>query len=98
VVTLTTMLHSYGHEVSEWSQFYQQDPKFTTTYQILGTYMNIIDFHIQDGLSCYRGHLCFPPSEFSKMIWEAHYSRMAGHFEMEKIVVVLQKHFYWPKL
>jgi hypothetical protein len=27
------------------------------------------------------------------MIWEAHYSRMAGHFGMEKIVVVLQNIF-----
>jgi hypothetical protein len=32
------------------------------------------------------------------MIWEAHYSQMIGDFGMEKIVVVLQKHFYWPKL
>jgi hypothetical protein len=23
---------------------------------------------------------------------------MAGHFGMEKTVVILQKHFYWPKL
>ena len=27
------------------------------------------------------------------MIWEAHYSRVVGHFGMEKTVVVLQKHF-----
>jgi hypothetical protein len=33
-----------------------------------------------------------------KLIWEAHYSRVAGHFGIEKTVVVLQKHFYWPKL
>jgi hypothetical protein len=47
---------------------------------------------------CHLGHLCVPSSEHVKMIWEAHYSRVAGHFGMEKIVAVLQKYFYWPKL
>jgi hypothetical protein len=32
------------------------------------------------------------------MIWEAHYSWVAGHFGVEIIVVVIQKHFYWPKI
>jgi hypothetical protein len=32
------------------------------------------------------------------MIWEAHYSQVAGRFGVEKTVVVLQNHFYWPKL
>jgi hypothetical protein len=98
MVALTTMLHSYGHEASEWPQLYQQDPNFATTYQLLGTGVNVIDFHIQDGLLCHLGHLCVPARKHANMIWEAHYSRMAGHFGMEKIVVVLQKHFYWPKL
>jgi hypothetical protein len=33
-----------------------------------------------------------------KLIWEAHYSQVAGHFGIEKTVAVLQKHFYWLKL
>jgi hypothetical protein len=64
----------------------------------LGYRQTVTDFHIQDGLLCHLGHLCVPTREHANMIWEAHYSRMAGHFGMEKIVVVLQKHFYWPKL
>jgi hypothetical protein len=32
------------------------------------------------------------------MIWEAHYSRMAGHFGVEKTVAMMQRYFYWPKL
>jgi hypothetical protein len=95
---LTTMLHSCGHEASEWPQLYQQDPDFTTTYQLLGTCTNVTDFHIQDGMLCHLGHLCVPASKHAKMIWEAHYSWMEGHFGMEKTVVILQKHFYWPKL
>jgi hypothetical protein len=98
VAALTTVLHSCGHEASEWPQLYQQDPDFATTYQLLGTGATVTDFHIQDRLLCHLGHLCVPTSERAKMIWESHYSRMAGHFGMEKTVVILQKHFYWPKL
>jgi hypothetical protein len=53
--------------------------------------MTVTDFHIQDGLLLHIGHLSVPPSEHAKMICEAHYSWMAGHFGMEKTVVVLQK-------
>ena len=40
----------------------------------------------------------FLSSERVKMIWEAHYSRAARHFEVEKMVVVLQKYFYWSNI
>ena len=32
------------------------------------------------------------------MIWEVHYSQVAGNFGVVKIVEVLQKYFYWPNL
>jgi hypothetical protein len=98
VATLTIVLHSCGNEASEWPQLYIQDPNFATTYQLMVTDANVTNFHIQDGLLCHLGHLCVPPSERAKMIWQAHYSLMAGHFRVEKTVVILQKHFYWPKL
>jgi hypothetical protein len=56
----------------------------------------VANFHLQDGLLCRLGHLCVPSSERAKLIWEAHYSRMVGHFGIAKIVAVLQKKFYWP--
>jgi hypothetical protein len=56
----------------------------------------IFTFRIE--LLCHLGHLCVPTSEHANMIWESHYSQMAGHFGMEKTMVILQKHFYWPKL
>jgi hypothetical protein len=96
VVALTTVIHSCGHEASKWPQLYQQDPDFATTYQLLGTSAIVTDFHIQDKLLFHLVHLCVPTRESTKMIWEAHYSEVAGHFGVEKIVVVLQKHFYWP--
>jgi hypothetical protein len=95
---LTTMIHSYGCEAFEFPQIYHQDLDFATTYQLLGTTVNVIDFHIRDRLLCHLGHICVPASEHENMIWESHYSHMEGHFSMEKIVVVLQKHFHWPKL
>jgi hypothetical protein len=58
----------------------------------------VTNFHIQDELLCHLGHLCVLASEQEKMIWEAHYSHMAGHFGMEKTVAILQKKFYWPKI
>jgi hypothetical protein len=99
VAALTTVLHSCRHEASEWPQLYQQDLNFVTTYQLLGTGATVTDFHIQDRLLCHLGHLCVPTSERAKLIWEVHYSRMEGHFGVEKTMVVrLQKHFYWPKI
>jgi hypothetical protein len=98
VATLTTVLNSCGHETSGWPQLYERDPDFTATYQMLGTNTTVTDFHLQDGLLCHLGHLCIPSSERAKLIWESHYSRVAGHFGIEKTVAVLQQHFYWPKL
>jgi hypothetical protein len=65
---------------------------------MLGAKAVVDNFHLQDGLLCRLGHICVPSSERAKMIWESHYSRVAGHFSIEKTVVMLQKHFYWPKL
>ena len=58
----------------------------------------VADFYLQDGLLYHLGHLCVPSSEHAKLIWEAHYSQVAGHFGVEKTLVVLQKYFYSPKL
>jgi hypothetical protein len=88
------VLDTCGHETFGWPQHYEIDPNFITTYQILGANEVVDSFHIQDGLFCCLGHICVPSSEREKMIWEAHYSRVAGHFGIKKIVVMLQKHFY----
>jgi hypothetical protein len=85
VAALTIVLHSRGHEASEWPQLYQQDPEFATTYQLLGTGTNVIDFHIQDEVLCHLGHLCVSTRERAKLIWEAHYNWVVGHFGMEKL-------------
>jgi hypothetical protein len=97
MAALTTVLHSCGHEAFEFPQLYQQDPNFATTYQLLGIGAIVTDFHIQDMLLCHLGHIHVPTREHENMIWESHYSWVAGHFGIEKIVFILQKHFYLPK-
>jgi hypothetical protein len=89
VATLTTVLDSYGHEIPRWPQLYETDPDFTTTYQMLGANVVVDNFHLQDGLLCCLGHICVPSSERVKLIWKAHYSRVAGHFGVEKTVAML---------
>ena len=88
------VLDSCGHETYGLYQLYETDPNFSTTYQMLGTNSVVVNFHLQDGLLCCLDHLYVPSREHTRMIWESHYSYVAGYFGIENIVVVLQKHFY----
>jgi hypothetical protein len=92
------MLDTCGHETSGWPQIYEIYLDFATTYQMLGANAVVDNFHLHDGLLSHLGHICVPSSERAKLIREAHYSRVVGHFGVEKTVAMLQKHFYWPKL
>jgi hypothetical protein len=76
------VLHSYGYEASKWPRLYKRDPDFTTKYQMLGIGVIVTEFHTEDKLLCHLGHLYVPSSEHVKLIWEVHYSRMEGHFDM----------------
>ena len=89
VATPKTILKSCGHEPSVYPQLYKNDLEFTTTYHTLVHGNQVPDFHLQDALLCYLGHLCVPSRECSKLIWEGHYSQVAGQFGVEKIVVIL---------
>jgi hypothetical protein len=91
------MLDSYGHETYGWSQLHVNDPNFPPTYQVVSKGTLVANFHLQDGLLCHLGHLYVPSSEHVKLIWEAHYSWVAGNFGMDKTMAVLQKYFFWPK-
>ena len=98
IMALTTVLNSCGHKTSDWPLLYKSDPEFSHTYQTLLEGQQVPYFHLQDAQLCNLGHLCVPSSKRAKMIWEAHYSRVAGHFGVEKMVTVLQKYFYWSNL
>ena len=77
---------------------YKSNLEFNHTYKTLLEGNQVPNFHLQDALLCHMGHLFVPSSERAKMIWEAHYSRVAGHFVVKKTVAVLQNYFYWPNL
>ena len=83
------MLDSCGHDTSGWSQLYASDPDFATTYQVVREGTPVENFHLQDDLLCHLGHLFIPSSERAKIIWESHYSRVAEHFDVDKMVDVL---------
>ena len=89
IVTLTTVLNSCGHDTSDWPLKYKSDREFSHTYKALLGGTQVPNFHLQDELLCHLGHLCVPSSEHAEMIWEAHYSRVMGHFGVEKIVELL---------
>jgi hypothetical protein len=46
VVSLTTILNSYGHETSRWLQLYNSDSDIIVTYQTLSTGKLVLDFHL----------------------------------------------------
>jgi hypothetical protein len=98
VVALTTMPESCGHKTYGWTHLYNIDPDFSTTFQMLGANSVVANFHLQEEILCHLGHIYVPSREHVKLIWEAHYSRVAGHFGVEKIVAVLHKYFYCSKL
>ena len=77
---LIIVLDSYGHETSWWPHLYQSDAKFDSTYQTLMKGKQVPNFHLEDALLGHLGHICVPSSERAKMIWEVHYSQVAGHF------------------
>jgi len=97
-MALTTVLNSCGHETSDWPLHYKRNPEFSHTYRTILEGEKVLDFHLWDALLCNMGHLCVPSSECAKMIFEAHYSQVVGHFRVEKMVAVLQKYFYWPNI
>jgi hypothetical protein len=98
VVALTTVLDSCSHKTSGCPQLYEMDPDFDTTYQMLGANAIVDNFYLHDGLLCRLGHICVLSSERAKLIWESYYSWVVGNFDVKKIVVMLQTHFYWTKL
>jgi hypothetical protein len=56
---------------------------------MLGANEVVNNFHLHDGLLCRLGYIYVPSTEQANLILEAHYSRVAGHFDVEKTVAML---------
>ena len=88
-MALIDVLDSCGNATSRWTRLYKSDPEFGSTCETLLEGKKVQNFNLQDALLCHPGHICVPSNERAKMVREAHYSRVAGHFRGKKIVVVL---------
>ncbi len=97
-MALINVLDSCGHKISGWLHLYKSNLVFGSTYQTLLEGNQVPNFHVQDALLCHLGNICVPSRESAKIILEAHYSLVVGHFGVEKTMWVLQKYFYWPNL
>ena len=82
VMALIVVFISYGHETFRWPQLYKSGPDFVATYQLLGAGKEVLNFHLQDVVLCYLGHLHVPSSEHGKIIWEEHYKWVVGNINM----------------
>ena len=89
VVVLTIVLNSCGHKTFEWLKLYKNDTDFSTTCHMLLDGNKVPYFHLQYALLFDLVHLRVPSSECAMLIWEAHYSQVAGHFVVEKNVAIL---------
>ena len=83
------VLDFFGHQTETWAQLYGKDLNFCNIYNTTLEGKNVHDFYIQDGLVFHIGHICVPSEERKKLIWEAHYSRVAGHFGIGKTTTIL---------
>jgi hypothetical protein len=88
------VLDSSIHDTSIWPHLYETDLEFATTYQMLGEKLVVANFHLYDEMFFHLVHLFVPSRERGKIIWEAYYSRVVGHFGIEKILTIMKKHFY----
>jgi hypothetical protein len=92
------MLNYCGYETCEWPKLYDNDIDFVATYQIVDICKQVLDFHLKDRLLCHLGHPYVPSNKCEKLIWEVHYSLVVGHFDVEKIMEIQHKYFYFSKL
>ena len=98
IVAITMILNSCGHDTSDWLLLYKSDLEFSHTYRMILEGNQVLNFDLQDALLCHMGHLCVPWSKRANMVWDTHYSRVAVHLGVEKIVAVLHNYFYWSNL
>ena len=56
-------------------------------------------YYISDGYLFYLNRLCVPQGSVRELlVWEAHCGGLMGHFGREKMLAMLQEHFFWPHM
>ena len=92
------VLESCGHQTKNWAHLYGHDNEFFDVYTHLVEGKHVNDFYLQDGILNHFGQICVPKEEHKKLIWEAHYSKVTGHFGIGKNTAILQRYFYCPRI
>lgn len=94
----SVVLQNSSLKLEIYVEKYSTDVDFKDIYESLthGTQVEEVNFHIHDRLLYHLGKLCIPQKESAHVIWEAHSSRIAGHFGVSKTMVQIQRYSYWP--
>lgn len=46
----------------------------------------------------YKNHLCLPKASLHDHVkWEIHGGDIGGHFEVDKIIILVDDRFFWPE-
>ncbi|CAL9018650.1 unnamed protein product [Prunus brigantina] len=84
--------------LSEYITSYDSDPEFKMFFDKLQR-GKPCQFEMKDGLMFKGKQLCIP-NNGDRLQWirEAHTSRCAGHFGVDKTLLNLQRYVYWPRM
>ena len=79
---------------------YAYDSDFRDVYESLsqGNQIEELDYQVHKNLLYFLGNLCIPRGERNSIIREVHTSFIAGHFDVGKTIVNLQRYYYWSHM
>ncbi|KAI5350206.1 PREDICTED: Transposon [Prunus dulcis] len=83
---------------SEYAKGFDTDTDFDSAHAKLQQ-GKTSEFQLKDGLKYKGTQLCIPEdSDRLQWIREAHTSKVAGHFGVEKTLWNVRRYMYWPKM
>ena len=83
---------------------YAEDRDFSEAYEVCtkledSFHSNFSKFIVQDRLLFKGSQLCIPKcSMWDNVIKEKHYGGLSGYFGLNKILELIQRFYYWPKM
>ena len=92
------VLESCGHQIENWVYLYAHDNEFSDVYNHLLEGKHVDDYYLQDGMLCHLGQIYVPEAKRKKLLWEAHYNKVVGHFGISKTTTIIQRYFNRPKM
>ena len=101
---LTVTLHRMSAHVIGFDRLkneYSACPDFSIIYNEVSNdnRQEYLDFLVENGYLFKVTKLCVPRTSFRDLlIWEMHADGLAGHFERDKTIALVEDRFYWPSL